>query len=175
MAIDCVGIPSSFVSNKDGTSDRIKKDQTTDDVCVNIYENPEMNSIIGYDELVSKKMFRLRRSQGSSNEDISEKSALNSRHSETNAPTKEYSSYIYPYKKTFNFKKNFGKKIPVLSTIIGMRWAKEISIVISFIGLTMLLLYCLKDPPKKGINLQNRVSILQLFFNNITLWLINIL
>ena len=167
MSLDCVGIPSSVESNEDGTGDRMKKDQNTHVVCVDIHENHEMNSIISYQDLVSKRMSRPSRSQGSSNEDMSEKSALNSRHSETNTPTKKYSSYRYPYKKSFNFKKKFGKRIPVLSTIIGMRYAKEIAIVVSFIGLVMLTLYALKSSPTKGINLENRFSQLELFFNNI--------
>ena len=125
-------------------------------------ENREMDSIVECEDHVSKSISRPSRNQGSSNEDMSEKSALNSRHSETNPKTKEQFAYRYPYMTTFSFKKSFVKKIPVLSNIIGMRCAKEISICVSFIGLVMIILYSLKDPTK-GNNSENTVSKLLLF------------
>ena len=146
-SLDSVDVPSKFPLNEDGTSTGMKKDQTTQDVCFDIHDNHEMDSIENEDQ-VSKSMARPSSSQGSSIEHMSGKSALNSRCSETSPPTKEYSSYRYPYKTTFNCKKSSGKKIPVLSSIIGMRFTKEISVVVSFIGLLMLILYCLKSPPK---------------------------
>ena len=157
MTLDRVDIPSKSDSNEDGTSTGMNKDQNTNDVCIVIVDNHEGNSLLEYEDQVSKSLSRPSRSQESSNEDISENSTLNSRLSETSPPANEYSSYRYPYKTTFNF--CCGKKIPVLSNIIGMRCTKEILIVVSFIVISILILYSLKDPPKPpGINSEITVS-----------------
>ena len=61
----------------------MKKDQTTYDVSINNEQNHEMDSIVEYDDQVSKSMSRPSRSQGSSNEDMSENSEVSSQVFET--------------------------------------------------------------------------------------------
>ena len=61
----------------------MKKDQTTYDVAINNEENHELDSIIKCDDQVSKSMSTPSRSQGSSNEDMSENSEVNSQVFET--------------------------------------------------------------------------------------------